>query len=164
MFSRPFALLLAPWLTLYLLVVSIGLPLQRVYCACVGKSSLTLVGEAHVCERHAVVTNAPAVKAKPRHACCAARAACSAKTDDGVPELKHDCGDTDVLLAALDADFTAEDHGAAIVVGEIPPTTDPLAVWPQRPAIGRAELAPAHPRPPPLSGRDRLLAHQTFLI
>lgn len=156
---RNFIQKLAPSLSIYLLVVSLGLPLQRVYCACVGEQWVSLPTEVHEC-RHA-----PAVEmGKHQHgdmACCHPKEASEKPTAKSL----HDCGDTDILLAQLDADFLWEQDEFPLLVGVLTsPTTLAFAQALVRPVVIKS--APIRgPNPPPLlAGRDLLVAQQTFLI
>lgn len=157
MLNRKFIRRLTPWLTLYLLVASVGLPLQRVYCACIGEASLTLPGDEHECAAHE-----PKISEHDHHrtACCKVTKECTmADAED------HSCGDTDVIVAQFDVDFMAEvstDFELGLPVGIVPagPGFSPLAareVAKTRPIRGPAP--PDHP-----TGRQLLVAHQTFLI
>jgi len=154
---RNFTKRLTPWLTLYLLVVSVGLPLQRVYCACVGEAALTLPGSEHECAAHA-----PQISEHDHHrkACCVVSKDCQKPEADN-----HDCGSSEVVVAALDADFlleTAGNYASAPLLGTMPawPVYRPLVV--QAVAKTRPIRGPDPPGKP--SGRDLLVAHQTFLI
>lgn len=158
MLYRPFIQRLAPLLTAYLLLVSLGLPLQRVYCACVGEQWLSLTATDHECHHPS------ALEVKHEHglmACC--------HLPDGTENLPtaedlHDCGNSEVLLAQLDADFLSEQQPFDINLTSLsdwPPTAHTL---PRLAELIRS--APIRgPTPPPLPyGRDLLVAQQTFLI
>lgn len=157
MHIRKFTKRLTPWLTLYLLVVSIGLPLQRVYCACVGEAALTLPGSAHECGAHE-----PEISEHDHHrtACCTVTKECKQ------PETAdHKCGSSEVIVAALDADFLLEtvgDYEAISAVGLMPAWPVYLPLSAQAVAKTRPIRGPDPPDKP--SGRDLLVAHQTFLI
>lgn|GEM_PF-5563256 len=157
MLNRNFTRRLTPWLTFYLLVVSIGLPLQRVYCACIGEASLTLPGTEHECRAHA-----PQISEHDHHrtACCLITIDCQhPDTAD------HNCGSTEVVVAALDADFllgTVGDFADVALVG----ISLNVAVWRPLAAHLLAKTLPIRGPAPPgrLAGRQLLVAHQTFLI
>jgi len=154
---RKFTRRLTPWLTFYLLVVSVGLPLQRVYCACVGESALVLPGSEHECGAHA-----PQITEHDHHqmACCLVTKDCQK------PEATdHKCGSSEVVMAALNADFLLETVGDYADIATLTTMPD----WPvYRPLAARvvAKTRPIRgPNPPARSaGRDLLVAHQTFLI
>lgn len=157
MLNRKFIRRLTPWLTLYLLVASVGLPLQRVYCACIGEASVSLTGGEHECAAHEPEISEPD---HHRMACCAMTSACQmAEAED------HNCGHTDTIVAQFDAEFMAEiatDFQVGLFVGIVPSGSvfNPLSarvVAKTRPIRG-----PAPPEHPP--GRVLLIAHQTFLI
>lgn len=157
MHIREFTRRLTPWLTLYLLVASIGLPLQRVYCACIGESELTLPGSEHDCESHA-----PQITGHDhqRVACCMITKDC--RNQEAVD---HNCSSSEVVLAALDADFlpgTVADYAAVPGLATLPAWPDyrPLAV------MAVAKTRPIRGPDPPVkpSGRELLVAHQTYLI
>lgn len=148
---------LTPWLTLYLLVVSIGLPLQRVYCACIGEAALSLPGSAHECGAHE-----PQISEHDHHR----MACCKVAKDCQQPETAdHKCGSSEVIVAALDADFlfeTVGNYADLAVLGTLPewPAYRPLTA--QVVAKTRPIRGPDPPDKP--AGRDLLVAHQTFLI
>jgi hypothetical protein len=158
MFYRPFIQRLAPLLTAYLLLVSLGLPLQRVYCACVGEQWLSLTATDHECH------HASAREVKHEHSQMACCRLSEGKKDVPAAEDPHDCGNSEVLLAQLDADFLSEQQPSVINLASLsgwPPLANLL---PRLPALIRS--APIRgPTPPPLLyGRDLLVAQQTFLI
>ena len=157
MLNRKFTRLLTPWLTLYLLVVSVGLPLQRVYCACVGDTSLSLAGGELSCVAHSAT-----LRENDHH-----QMACCAPTPSGqLPEVAdHGCGHSEVIVAQLDVAFLKEfatDYRIGPFAGIKPagPVFRPLAA--QSIAKVRPIRGPAPPDGP--SGRQLLVAHQTFLI
>lgn len=157
MLNRKFIRRLTPWLTLYLLVASVGLPLQRVYCACIGEASLMLTGGEHECAAHHAKTSE---HSHQRMACCTMTSACQMEDVED-----RSCGHTDVIVAQFDVDFMAElstDYFVGLPVGIMPigPAFHPQAsrtVAKIRPIRG-----PDPPDHPP--GRQLLVAHQTFLI
>jgi hypothetical protein len=150
-----------PLLTTYLLVASLGLPLQRIYCACLGESWLSISADGHACQLD--VAPKATVKEEKKMSCCAAAKACHAPAEE-VEDAQHDCGDSEIVLAQLDADFLIQDgidylelSGTAILVEQ------PLAFRNIPPVLQSIPIR--GPDPPPLpSGRDLLVAHQTFLI
>lgn len=151
---------LVPFLTAYLLVASLGLPLQRIYCACRGEAWLSISADSHECQ----MDKSPkaVVQVEKKISCCSAAKACHAPTE-GVQDL-HDCGDTDIILAQLDADFLLQDVGDFLELSGTAIILDrPVAPW-VRPLTPRS-LPIRGPDPPPLlSGRALLVVHQTFLI
>lgn len=159
MIARNFILKLAPTLSAYLLLVSLGLPLQRVYCACVGEQWVSLPTEVHECHHAAVAKASQHVHGD--NACCH-------PTEEGEQSLAkslHDCGDTDILLAQLDADFIWEQDKLTLPVAASLSTLPPFfAQGLTRRAIPKSTPIRG-PTPPPLpAGRDLLVAQQTFLI
>jgi len=158
MFYRPLFQRLVPLLTAYLLLVSLGLPLQRVYCACVGEQWLSLTAADHECQ-HASVQ-----EVKHDHGQMTCCFLLKGAEDMPTAEKPHDCGDSEVLLAQLDSDFLSERNKVAfelIRMISLPATANLL---PRQPVSERS--APIRgPTPPSLSaGRDLLVAQQTFLI
>lgn len=154
---RNFTKRLAPWLTAYLLLVSIGLPLQRVYCACVGEQWLTVLPEdRHECHHEA--SDQEEVHHHALNDCCV-----KDKTPAGDSCKSHDCGEAEVLIAQLDVDFTAETTAFELSLTAIlPPTV--TVVWVTQPESVTTMPLRGPPPPPPLAGRQLLVAHQTFLI
>lgn len=156
MIFRPLIRRFSPWLTAYLLVVSVGLPLQRVYCMCMGEQWLSLTEIDHECS-HDVKPQAEASHHKM--ACCVVSKGCE------YAEGNHDCGDSETIVAQLDVDFTHEladwslEGTTVMVLPSVP-------FWQQLQVVERAKIRPIRgPDPPPLpAGRAMLLAHQTFLI
>ena len=159
MHIRKFTRRLTPWLTLYLLVVSIGLPLQRVYCACIGSSEISLPGGEHDCGAHAAKALVETEK-EPKASCCASAKQCNA------PETADKkCGSSEIVVAALDADFLLETVGDYSIV----PTAGLMPSWPAHLPLAAQVVAKTRPirgpdPPDRRSGRDLLVAHQTFLI
>lgn len=159
MHYRPFIQRLTPWLTAYLLVVSVGLPLQRVYCACVGEQWLTVMAEGeHECHHEATAAVTPEIHHHPEAGSC--HGADSAHASACVT---HDCSNSEVLLAQLDADFTFEVEKVDLGLSAVLPS-QAFTNWPLRPVVV-ATMPIRGPSPPDLpSGRTLLVAHQTFLI
>ncbi|OAV44552.1 hypothetical protein [Lewinella sp. 4G2] len=156
---RDLAKRLAPFLTAYLLLVSVGLPLNRVYCACVGEAYLTVTSVQHDCHHDAVET-------PPHHHAEAKASCCSHDAGPAVETCKsHDCGDSEAVFAQLDVDFFAEwnlDFSTVILGPAISPVTSPTLF-----SGSELELAAPirGPDPPPLPyGRSLLALQQTFLI
>ncbi|MTB51156.1 hypothetical protein [Lewinella sp. W8] len=151
---------LVPLLTTYLLVASIGLPLQRIYCACRGEAWLSITAESHACHLDRVPK--AIVQKEKKASCCLAAKACHAPTEEA--EDVHDCGDTDIVLAQLDVDFLVQDDikfpgfsGTALLVEQTEDLRGIPPVAPSTPIRG--------PDPPPRpAGRTLLVAYQTFLI
>lgn len=163
MHYRPFIQRLTPWLTAYLLVVSVGLPLQRVYCACVGEQWLTVLAGEHECHHESTATAIPEVHHHGKAKGCQEQAKGCHGTSAASDCVSHDCGNAEVLIAQLDVDFTFDaataDLGLALV---LPPVA--FTAWPPRPLVIATALIRG-PSPPDLpSGRTLLVAHQTFLI
>lgn len=154
---RPFIQLLAPYLTAYLLLVSVGLPLQRVYCACVGEQWLTVIPEEHECHHDAV---AETIHHHAENSCCHDETA-----DHETTCSTHDCGSAEVLLAQLNVDFTADLDIDKISLGlEAILPAAAFQAWPLKPVVeANAPIrGPTAPAPP--SGRQLLLEKESFLI
>jgi hypothetical protein len=153
---RKFARRFSPWLTIYLLVVSIGLPLQRVYCLCKGEQWLSISLSDHECEHE---ETPKALVAEVKSACCLVTDACQSM------EENHGCGNQETIVAQLDVDFVHElsdwkvEFTTILALPGVP-------YWEQLPEVDRVSVMPIRgPDPPPLlSGRALLVAHQSFLI
>ncbi|NJC25336.1 hypothetical protein [Neolewinella antarctica] len=146
---------LTPYLTAYLLLVSIGVPLNRVYCACVGESWLSVLPEEHACHHD---TAADVVYheelAQTYHGDDAAVTDCTS----------HDCGNSQIVLPQLDVDFTTEwflSSGEADVATAVLFATLHAPV--QAVVSGHAPIRGPTPPPAPY-GRDLLARQQIFLI
>lgn len=155
MLTRNLARRFSPWLTIYLLVVSIGLPLQRVYCMCKGEQWLSISLSDHECGHEE--SKAPVAEVKS--ACCLVTDVCEVKED------KHGCGNQETVFAQLDVDFThvlADWNLADAALVALPG----VPYREQLPVVERVSIIPIRgPDPPPLpAGRTLLVAHQTFLI
>ncbi len=154
MLFRPLARLISPWLTVYLLVVSVGLPLQRVYCLCLGEQWLSLTDSPHSCQHEGEPS-----EQMPREAGGEKTKGCQFMTGD------HGCDDAQVIVAQLDADFThqLEDWSLA---NTAPGTAPTLPFWRGfAPLVSPQWLTETGPDPPPPpAGRRLLVAYQTFLI
>jgi len=155
--NRTFTRRLTPWLTLYLLVASIGIPLQRVYCACVRESSLILAGGEHEC---VVYEPKPAARDHHRTACCKITSECRVAPSDD-----HGCGYTDVIVAQFDENFLAKvatGFQLDLANGVVPAGTSfqPLTA---RVLVKECPIRGPDPPDHP-TGRQLLVAHQTFLI
>ncbi|MEM9259840.1 MAG: hypothetical protein AAGA62_09355, partial [Bacteroidota bacterium] len=120
---RKFFQRLAPTLSAYLLLVSLGFPLQRVYCACVGEHWVSLPTEVHEC-RHAKAEKSHHPNDKP--SCCQLR---KASSDHHSAQSKHDCGDTSILLAQLDTDFIWEQDELSPLLTVITETPSAISPW-----------------------------------
>ncbi|MFK8161179.1 MAG: hypothetical protein AB8H12_01840 [Lewinella sp.] len=154
---RNFARRFSPWLTIYLLVVSVGLPLQRVYCLCKGEQWLSISLRDHECG-HKEGPKAPVAEVKT--ACCLVTDACQVMEDDD-----HGCGKKETIVAQLDVDFThvlSEWNLVAVTLITLPG----VPYWEYLPEVEREGIISIRgPDPPPLlAGRALLVAHQTFLI
>lgn len=151
-FSRRFS----PWLTIYLLVVSIGLPLQRVYCLCKGEQWLSISKIDHECG-HEGEPKAPVAEVKT--ACCLVMDACQSMEED------HGCGNEETIMAQFDADFTHELSEWNVADATLV-TLPGKPYWESLPQVERVGIMPIRgPDPPPLlAGRALLVAHQFFLI
>lgn len=158
----------APVLAFYLLVVSVGLPLQRVYCACVGEVSWQLFSQPHECKHDAVHTSeANSCKLNSSSSCCAPMAELreGAKTQ-GDSCAEHNCGYTEVVMAQFDAEFPPLDEAATLptIFAGIAPAQGIIAL--PHPSLYLLRPHPIRgPDPPPLPfGRQLLVWQQTFLI
>lgn len=145
-------------MTAYLLLVSLGLPLQRVYCACVGEQWLSLTAADHECH------HASAQEVKHEHglmACCHLP-----EETEGLPTAEdlHDCGSSEVLLAQLDADFLFEQEHFVITPASLSGWPATATFLPRLPRFVRSVPIRGPTPPPLLYGRDLLVAQQTFLI
>lgn len=167
MIFRPFARSLSPYLTVYLLLVSLGLPLHRVYCACKGESQLQWVVAEHVCghdEKKEDFIESSSVEAAVLNAktsCCKSEEkSCESPTSD-----PHDCGRHEVVLAKMTASFLASemkwtgDHfGPSLPPQFVAESTipSPLLTASSPPIRGPNES-------PPPYGRQLLVLQQVFL-
>ncbi|PHI19045.1 hypothetical protein CEQ90_14820 [Lewinellaceae bacterium SD302] len=180
-----FARRLSPFLTVYLLLVSLGLPLHKIYCACRGESEISLFSPEHACGHDAVVLadnsegegrSAPATVAvldkeqepappavTEKASCCSSKESACLQTE--VSGENHSCGDNEeTILAKLTTDYLVKEQDYAQLLTAtalpIPSLQDEL------PALVVAEKATPirGPTPPPLPyGRELLLRHQLFL-
>ncbi len=159
---RPFIQKLAPVLTAYLLLVSVGLPLQRVYCACMGLEWLSLTTNTeHECHH-------PAQAVAHEHA---TKTCCHAPKKDAVqPEMerRHGCGDSELLLVQLQTEFSTEQSQWELTspkaVQFLPAAPAEIVSWSS--PVARLRALPIRgPTAPPLpAGRSLLEAHQSWLI
>lgn len=153
-----FARRLSPILTAYLLVVSLGLPLHKVYCACKGMTDFSLFSTTHACGHdEAVLADEVAMSS-----CCTDKDA-TACSFDSVDE--HDCGDAETILAKLTTDYILsenDDQTFAVQLLVLPPFTP--VYTPLFTAIIPKVLPIRGPDPPPLPyGRELLLRQQLYL-
>ena len=157
---RPFTKSLAPYLTAYLLLVSVGLPLNRVYCACVGEEWLTVVTSEHDCHHDAgdqSVHHHELDDATEHHEGHDRAAAAGCQS--------HDCGNFKQVIEPLDVDFFANwnfeltdlQSYVASLGTEQPGWLASAASVTSAPIRGPTD-------PPIASGRTLLIAYQTFLI
>ncbi|MEM1358139.1 MAG: hypothetical protein AAGF89_08070 [Bacteroidota bacterium] len=158
---RKFFQRLAPTLSVYFLLVSLGFPLQRVYCACVGEQWVSLPTEVHEC-RHAQTVDANHHHEHGKTPCCRHM---DTGSDYPVAKDLHGCGDTDILLAQLDADFVWEQERLVVIAA----ITSTAIITSSVNNLVRQVIPKSTPirgpTPPPLpAGRDLLVAQQTFLI
>lgn len=156
--TRRLARRLSPFLTIYLLVVSLGLPLHKVYCACRGITDFSLFEQDHQCGHDEVILANEVAKSS----CCtkAADKQCSFEKADN-----HDCGDDETILAKFKADYLSEQEK----------TFDDPSDWSAMPSyifsaqLSYTDLVPKAlpirgPSPPPLPyGRSLLVRQQLFL-
>lgn len=170
---------LSPILAVYLLLVTVGVPLEQVYCACVGQVQLSIAGlSAVVADPCVHGADDPA----PLFACCAQRmeartgaadealGAChfgEATSLDNAHAAASNCMTTEVVYAHFDADFVVMDM-TDDADGDLP-IVIPSGITPAFSLPALAALAQAHPvRPPssspsPPSGWELRVLHQSFL-
>lgn len=170
---------LSPILAVYLLLVTVGVPLEQVYCACVGQVQLSIAGlSAVVADPCVHGADDPA----PLFACCAQRMAARTGAADEAPGACHfgdatrldnahptagNCMTTEVVYAHFDADFVVMDM-TDDADGDLP-IVIPSGITPAFSLPALAALAQAHPvRPPssspsPPSGWELRVLHQSFL-
>lgn len=165
---RPYIQRLTPWLTAYLFLVSVGLPLQRVYCACAGEEWLTVLAEEHQCHHAVAIAEADIhhhVEKKSCHGNMGVLPTDAHHLADvhGESCTSHDCGDSETLLAQLNVDFTFEAETMDIGLRAVLPAAA-FAVWLPQPVVINAAPIRGPTPPPPPGGRALLVAHQTFLI
>ncbi len=156
MILRPLYRRFSPILTAYLLLVSVGLPLQRGYCMCIGEQWISLTDDEHDCT-HGLQPEV--VFVGEQIPCCTVTNGCQFADSD------HGCDDTETVLAQLDVDFTHElTHWS---LANAPLIHLPAApYWAQPGTLARPKTLPIRgPDPPPLpGGRALLVVQQTFLI
>jgi len=162
MLFRQTARKLAPTLTIYLLIVSVGMPLHKVYCACRGAEFISLWELEHKCQR-AITTSSE----EHHHAtaCCAAKEEAHHCSDQLVDE-DRDCGSSETLLFQLDTEFTQHftedgiDHHSPFPL----PVVFPISHQGYLLYVPKAiPIRGPTPPPPLLCGRDVLVRHQVFL-
>lgn len=166
---------MSPLLAVYLLLVTVGLPLEQVYCACVGQVRVQVLGMAAELDSCAHGTH----DAEPLFACCAKMLAERAAADadvmschfgeaillDNTQADSANCMTSEVVYAHFDADFvTADaimDDGTSLqsagVLVSTPIFSDAAAV--------AATYPVCDPSPPPVraSGWEMRIFHQSFL-
>lgn len=154
---RKFTQRFTPWLTAYLLLVSVGLPLNRVYCACVDQEWVAVSSPVHECHHDAVTATI--------HHHQEAEKSCYDHGQVASSCSNHDCGDSEVLIQPLDVDFTVEWASAGIILAAFQPAVSFGSAVPH-PASALSKATPIRgPSPPPLPyGRSLLVRQQTFLI
>lgn len=164
MHYRPLIKRLTPWLTAYLLLVSVGMPLQRIYCACAGEAWLAVLADGHDCPHPAMMAghggddgHEPASEPAVASCCNPGQEATTETCSPG------DCGSAEVILAQLDLDFMFKAKAFAGNFDEILPPAA-LRVWSPQPPVSRSITARGPPPPELPAGRALLVAHQTFLI
>ena len=155
MLPRPLLRRFSPLLTAYLLVATVGLPLQRVYCSCVEETWVTLASEAHECRARERAT------VPVQHACC--QRSCTSQPEADRP---HDCGDSSVVLAGIDGDLqvtqTVSFPDSPVDILARPPVR---GEWRGAGVIREVRTAsPTWRGPPPLGGRGLLVRYGRFLI
>ncbi|MEL6358181.1 MAG: hypothetical protein AAFQ37_14760, partial [Bacteroidota bacterium] len=153
---------LVPTLTIYLLLVSVGMPLHKVYCACQGAEFISFWKFEHECQ---LAHHHSEEEEHHTTSCCAAHEESSHCADQFADE-DHDCGTSEMLLFQLDLDFTqqladvvVENHGHFVF-----PTA--FTALRERHLLYIPKAIPIRgPTPPPpiLTGRDLLVRHQAFL-
>ena len=162
---RRFARRLSPFLTIYLLMVSLGLPLHKVYCACRDVTNLSLFSGPHECgmDQEAMVAKKLAELGElAQFECCrkAALKSCQAPQND-----QHNCGDEETILAKFTPDYLFGDSKA---LSDLTSWNGVLAVQAQLSNAFVALIPKALPirgpdPPPPLYGRELLLRMELFL-
>jgi len=155
------------WLWLLTLpVAAIGVPLYAVYCACLKETTLALFQIDDPCTAaHVEVAPASASCCAPKAARCAAPGLPGASSCCSGGDPDHQCTQTTVVMAKLDASFLVEAVALPDLDGfivEWPPIqlcclTDVAVLTDKEDAL------PMPPRPPPLSGREICVRHQLYL-
>lgn len=157
-----FARRLSPFLTAYLLLVSLGLPLHKIYCACRGESEISLLAASHDCGHDALFPESGSGThevAKLPECSSAQKTCCSATELDD-----HDCGSDETIVAKFTAEYLiGQDKYFLAEITALPVFAVFNPEFAARPSVPRATPIRG-PTPPPLpSGRAWLVAHQTFL-
>jgi hypothetical protein len=140
-----------------LLTAKFGISMERIYCYCVGTTTVALFAAEGTCEVDA--TNADSAccakpTSRPAHSCC--------QPDDESGLKKHNgCMEKSTKIFQLKTEF---------VVDKPLDKSFDCPLWLQEMPVFRRYLRPAvcdavfrnKPPPPPLSGRDICLRHQLF--
>jgi hypothetical protein len=169
---------MAPFLAVHLLLVSVGIPLQRVYCACVGQESVQfpdLFAGSSTDQHAACQLESTHKDTKSGLSCCQQAAQeITPKGGCGGPQAKEDG------LASpkkcLTSDLFFVQFGARFLVPDQEPWSDQVAVS-FSPALASVYAAPLPcfftagirgaaraPNPPPgLQGADIRILYQSFL-
>lgn len=169
---RRFARRLSPFLTIYLLIVSLGLPLHKVYCACLDVTDFSLFAGDHQCKlnEEAILAEEIAKLGElAKFECCRKKAieSCKARIENGekVIDQDHDCGNEETVLAKLTADYPIQK------IADVSQLVHWPTIVPESPALDQAFVAMVPkalpirgPDPPPLPyGRTLLVRQQLFL-
>lgn len=169
-----FARGLAPYLTAYLLLVSLGLPLHKVYCACRGISEVTLLlAKEHDCGHDEAAKERRLQSSQGQeqsHASAAKTTCCKGKTDSASCTSaqagnEHDCGGKETILAKLTGDYLFEQVKALPSAMAFLPPLPGLFQFAATIRPFREKALPIRgPAPPPRPfGRDLLVSEQLFL-
>ena len=158
-----------------LLTATTGVSMERIYCYCLGKTSISFFGLREVCEEQApsAETNACCRKKEtPPMPCC--RTA-GVETSDWALEGRPFSPDG-AYLGFSDPGCTHKTTQVFQLHTEYLPEKQAgfeldYPLWFKeisflrrltRPALCVADELPRHPKPPPVSGRDRCVRHQIY--
>ena len=152
-FARQLRFLSLIWLVA-IFTATAGVSIHQIHCYCVGKTSVSLFGEAEMaCMKKQV--EEPSCCSKPKLPTC-----CQENQEKTSCDDEHDCGKETTSIEKLDSDFNFSFpvFESAPVVAELPPMT----AWHfQVPSYH--SCTPAVNKPPPLTGREIGIRFGQFL-
>lgn len=156
-----------------LLTATTGVSMQRIYCYCLGQTSVSLFDVQHPCEASdrtaAAVTCCPQ-KEVPGKSCCATVEAndptlgglslASNKPCPGISDAG--CTHKTTYVFQLHTEYVQEKQAGFEADYPLWFKEMPLLRHFTRSALCVSDGLPRYPKPPPISGRDRCVRHQVY--